>query len=129
MNPKYFVSGALAEKLKLLGFPQDTDYHWEKEDRGWYKILRVLTHRTDELLDQYIAAPHLGELSTWLVRIGASTPASTFFNEELKLWALVMEEKVFDPGISFDSEFEQDVKAKLLIYLAENGMVNFKKLV
>lgn len=145
MNPKYVVSPVRAKQLKDLGFPQESVFFWHQTRMGieLRTYFNGWLHYFDEELQRYQSqfdcekyphqcetwsAPHLGELSEWLVKLNATTHAATFFNETTKLWCLTFEEENFSAGLNFDSEFEQDVKAKLLIYLAKEKMIDPKKL-
>lgn len=129
MNTKYVVSLELAKRLKALGFPQETDFYRvpQKNNEQVFSKDEVGSDWIDAEYDR-IAAPHVGELGDWLPK---KEGYISCFTEERKyrlfIWPYVDGESRFRMEISsgaFDSDTEVETRAKMLIYLAEQSLID-----
>lgn len=142
---KYCVSLALAQKMKDLGFPQDTEFYWQCVRNGEWTFeesWNILNFSHPEV-EQY-AAPNVGELGEWLP--WTITVPGTHYCGDNKVNAFYLEFeksdddkwvyfysngeenlKYFPNAYHWDSEV--DARAKMLIYLVENKLLDVKDLV
>lgn len=138
---KYCVSLELAEQMKKLGFPQDTEFYWITFDNtscvdtktGGYKTERFTTLINKEEVQDYteerpylknfelVSAPNVGELGEWLPNFKSGKNASTINdNDKWVCKKLSLEKFAFT---------EANARAKMLIYLVENKLLDVTDLV
>ena len=129
MNPKYCVSLETAKRLKELGFFQTTDFFWIKASTplgNWFVcpkgFFKGMGHTAQTFIDRgdCFAAPHVGELGMWLPQFYGS-------------WKALDDEKCCPKGFicegqenskAFEAETEAEARAKCLIYLAEQKLLD-----
>lgn len=140
MNIKYCVSLKLAKQMKKLGFPQETEFQWGntigQEDQTCWKIWK----KHDDTTMKWIAAPHVGELGEWLPWL-ITVPGEYFGDNEGECFYLELD-KGAHGWVYYYSNWEDDLnrdrdgresteanaRAKMLIYLAKNNLIDPKKL-
>lgn len=133
---KEVASLELSKKLKELGFPQ--------EEPGWfwyanitnaiYRLifLKEFDEKTDKDMEDYIKAPTNSELGEWLPIVIEDYGLSIY--KTLNGWAIEYEKYNFIEGskktlvkIKCDNETEANTRAKMLIFLVENGYITFNQ--
>jgi hypothetical protein len=112
------VSLELARKLKELGMKQESLFYWlDMRDSNWKSW--ILDNATPEQLrlfpEQYVSAFTVAELG----EINKAT-AECAWNEQEQEWIVYKEN-----GARLDTaNTEADARAKMLIYLLENKLMN-----
>jgi len=144
---KYCVSLELAQKMKELGFPQDTEFYWQCVRNGEWTFeesWNILNFSHPEV-EQY-AAPNVGELSDWLpsriefkhynIKGGADEFVFWlgFSKNDGAIWYVhYSDDEVLCPRFedwgSIRDKNLANAQAKMLIYLVENKLLDVKDLV
>lgn len=120
----------LCKKLKELGYPQDkTGFWWGyrahlKDDEQYVLLFgnKILVGELD-----WWKAPTCRELGEWLINKSVLLELGSLsidYDEALNKWT-VWYEKVGKEWVWDDTE--PNARAKMLIWLAENGYLDFKK--
>ena len=124
MDEKYVVSLETAKRMKELGFPQETDFIWVdlQKDDHWYLLPNSedVTLKAKEWKMNLVAAPHVGELGDFIPK-RFRLPVHNIIDGR---W--MIGESSEDLQINIDTE--ADARAKMLIYLAENKLIDPKTL-
>lgn len=124
MDEKYVVSLETAKRMKELGFPQETDFIWVdlQKDDHWYLLPNSedVTLKAKEWKMNLVAAPHVGELGDFIPKRFRLPVHNTIDGR----W--MIGESSEDLQINIDTE--ADARAKMLIYLAENKLIDPKTL-
>jgi len=131
-NPEREVPNLeLCKKLKELGFPQDGGgFYWVIENINGKELPRVV-YESDidngefgtKFVVEIIKAPTIRELGEWFP-LTDEVLSCRFIDEWLLYW-----EKRHNPNVFYNShgKIEAEARADLLVWLVENGYVNFKK--
>lgn len=107
---------ALAQRMKEMGFPQDTQFEWwEEGSRSWVEAQQNWADRAE-----HIAAPTVAEMGEWLMTCNRETASRRQGNRCEAIIALL------EPQGS--GKHEAEARASLLIALAESGAINPKAL-
>ena len=122
----------LCRKLKELGYPQDDGWYWVQEIFGYkYEWKLCLLVNSPYAVDSYkIKAPTLGEMEEVLsAKIDALRDGSDWFLRIEKwgdCWYVDLSKFAYCV-CSEKGEKLPNAYAKMLIWLAENGYLNFAK--
>lgn len=140
MNEKYCASLELAKRLRELGFPQNTDFYW-----AHVKIVNSLEEydgifhgqiRPGEPMEFLCSAPHVGELGEWLPTVfeyGLISKDIIY----LEIGKKIKDDNWFVRYVdgqnkyvhcSSEGDTEAEARAKMLIYLVENNLLDPKTL-
>ena len=141
-STKEVPSLELCERLKKLGFPQDGEgWCWRKEAGG--NFLGVLIDKSDlgwtllEYVDGFwvqspylcwkelkklIKAPTVRELGEWLPNEFCSGRIMDYLCENMEL-----DPAVKDKYPIMHADTEANARAKMIIWLVENGYIKFKE--
>jgi len=114
----------LCKRLKELGFPQKGEgKFWEgfwwviTLSQNWHVSCGLDAEWAKENKGNYIKAPTCRELGEWLpIRCKSYKLSHNWYCE------IILKEK----GKDFFADTEPNVRSKMLIWLIENGYVNFK---
>lgn len=131
----------LSQKLKELGFPQESLFVWERNHRGEFEIITKEDFHLDHLRNNYrtpedlfcsaYTVAELGEMAPSEIRKEVSyeeTTEETFYLEIRKdeqWWKIEYVYYYYEPCDSFNviDKNLSDALAKMLIYLKENNLL------
>jgi len=140
MQTKYVVSLELAKRLKELGCKQESDFYWEQTIGGDQEQRGEATLTTRHLKEccekdkalRFIPAYHVGELGELLKGFCTTSYMCNIRKQgESEQWGCARQ--VTDDDLHFmlkDVQFgntEADARAKLLIYMIEQGLLDAPK--
>lgn len=122
----------LSKKLKTLGVKQDSHFVWCEHPDGQHVIGVEEYSREDKTLKLISAftVAELGEMLPWEIggKLNITTKCSNgswvVWYEKNVIGAIVGDEKILDQG----ADTEADARAKMLIYLIENNLIDVKDL-
>ncbi len=125
---KQVVSLELAKKLKELGVKQESYFSWVGDDI-WDKTQQSDYQSTSTLpSDQWISLFTVAELGEILTEIKDDSAIYEFHNNRKGLHNYHIWHEEHDKRNDFkyvlDAHTEADARAKLLIYLIENKLIN-----
>ena len=116
----------LCKRLKELGYLQNGGgWYWDTKDR-----ILIFTWE-EEVIDDLVKAPTVAEMGEWLPPALNLKEGDAYLNidrPEENLWILSYSLRdSFICPIAVDGETEANARAKMLIWLIENGHVSFEK--
>ncbi len=117
---KQVCSRELAEKLKELGFPQNSLFYWSYGPEDDIDLTYGLKKENIYLIN--ISAYTVAELGEMLKEIMSNI--SEFWQSNGKL---CIGYEIVNPVYLY-ADTEADARAKMLIYLAENNLINPKEI-
>jgi len=123
----------LCKRLKELGFPQDGGgWYWVKIKKRWRLCLdNDRFNDCWEKVEKVIKAPTVAEMGEWLppaLNLKEGDAYLYIDRPEENLWILSYSLRdSFICPIAVDGETEANARAKLLIWLVENGYMSFKE--
>jgi len=130
-NPELEVpSKELCKKLKELGFPQEGGgWYWYSNIKNatWRLIFEPEPFSYEEDIEECIKAPTCRELGEWLIKKSILLELGNLFidyDEAVNKWT-VCYGKVGKTWVWDDTE--PNARAKMIIFLAENGYLKFQK--
>jgi len=126
----------LSKRLKELGFPQkEPGWFWYANiTNAIYRLifLEEFDEKIDKDMEDYIKAYTSSELGEWLPIVIEDYGLSIY--KTLNGWAIEYEKYNFIKGsrktlvkIKCDNETEANTRAKMLIFLVENGYITFNQ--
>lgn len=136
---KQVCSLELAKRLKELGVKQESLFIWigeqpeKKGQKEHYDVYRKDNWNTDALYD-WVAAYTVAELGEMLVQVEVEgewyVPVSyRFTNDPPSYECELLHRKMLKSSLHKTVSFsEADARAKMLIYLIENGLLDVKTL-
>lgn len=116
------VSLELAKKMKELGFPQESLFKWHSKinDDGKNVHTELVYFPTEQMKQDY-SAYTVAELGEILKEI--DHPVPYWCSQQLvKSWCMFKNKEAYD----IQEANEANARAKCLIYLAENNLINPK---
>lgn len=142
----HVVSLRLAKEMKELGFPQDTLFIYynvsavSAEESSKFNLVPQETDLELEPIDEIVAAPLASELGEWL-----PTWIKNPHRQMIRMWTMLSMERVKTFAVMYQDDFnsppqdynespviwgdsEANARAKMLIWLAENGHLDPKTL-
>jgi len=112
------VSLELAKKLKELGVKQESYLHWVDIHDSWFLGSKADYSRTEQ--ERMVSAYTVAELGEMLPQYFSTTKVEPFLWEGSVLEVGNIEE--------FSGDTEADSRAKMLIYLLENKLINHENI-
>jgi len=124
MKEKHVASLEPAKRMKELGFPQKSDFYWTRKSGqpNWR-----IADETEIIPSMDFSAYHVGELGDMLrKRTKSALREIDFGGNHTHFWA----RETYDShnGEFFSEQNEADPRAKMLIYLAEKGIIEPKEI-
>lgn len=115
----------LSQKMKELGFPQDSLFYWSKNGGHQWRIENSYYFKVDKRADisAYTVA-ELGEMLPMEIEDGKGKLNFKISNKE-DGWSIryVLAEREGKTIFKFIEKTEADARAKMLIYLKENNLI------
>lgn len=112
MKEKYVVSPELAKQMKELGFPQESDFYWVGKEEVGYVAAYHVGELGEMMGERFLTKSHVGSGTKKLHWGVYSTYEEDVVNVEL----------LYSHG--YTSDTEADARASMLIYLAQNNLIN-----
>lgn len=120
----------VSQKMKALGFKQESAFFWRNQHRDWDKNhwLHYPVYAFNEDTEIFATADDINGVSAYLSsELGEMLPAGT---STRKGWGMDSGYVMFDNEANkiCSADTEADARAKMLIYLAENGLIDPKNI-
>ena len=121
----------LCRRLKELGYPQEGGgWYWAKIGESWILELQTEFKEVPAYASEYVKAPTCRELGEWLpiyleedIYLDIDHPSPDVWIVSYIKTTHPLQESI----IAFDDNTEPNARAKMLIWLVENGYVEFKE--
>jgi hypothetical protein len=135
MIKNHVTSLELSKKLKELGVKQESEFYWAEEKTGGWNQQDWHTVLTDDFYEgdynefrNKISAFLSSELGEMIKDLPGEKEAHTEWNYIYKKWICYLIDRNMDPEHEEEDESESNARAKILIHIIENNLVDVKSL-